>query len=82
MKIRPQITSVEERISRPAWRSASPKKRNTLSVKTSATTVAQKRTISPKEASQSRGSASPSLTHGYLMFTISGWVASSVCVKT
>ena len=58
MKIRPQITSVEERISRPAWRSASPKKRMTLSVKTSPTIVEQKRTISPKEASQSRGIAS------------------------
>ena len=58
MKIRPQITSVEERISSPACRSASPKKRKTLSEKTSATTVAQNWTISPKEASQSRGIAS------------------------
>ena len=69
MKIRPQITSVEERISSPAWRSASPKKRKTLSVKTSPTTVAQKRTISPNEASQSRGTASHCASHGYLMFT-------------
>ena len=81
MKIRPQITSVEERISMPAWRSASPKKRKTLSAKTSPTTVAQNLTISPKEAIQSRGTAS----HGrpiYLMSMISGWVASSVCVNT
>ena len=60
MKISPQITSVEDRISRPACRSASPKKRNTFSVKISATTVEQKRTISPNEASQSRGMASHS----------------------
>ena len=58
MKIRPQITSVEERISRPAWRSASPKKRKTLSAKTSPTIGAQNWTISPNEASQSRGTAS------------------------
>jgi hypothetical protein len=57
MKIRPQITSVEERIRSPAWRSASPKKRRTFSEKTSATTVEQNRMISPKEASHSRGMA-------------------------
>src|SRR3954447_18450782 len=58
MKISPQITSVEDRIISPAWRRASPKKRKTLSVKTSATMREQKRTISPIEESQSRGTAS------------------------
>ena len=82
MKIRPQITSVEERIRIPAWRSASPKKRKTLSEKTSATTVAQKRTISPNEAIQLARDGQPRASHGYLMLRISGWVASSVCVKT
>ena len=53
MKIRPQITSVEERISMPAWRSASPKKRKTRSVKTSPTIRAQNLTISPNDAIQS-----------------------------
>ena len=66
----------------PAWRSASPKKRKTLRPKTSPTTVAQKRTISPNEAIQSRGTAEPRLAHGYLITVISGWVASSVCVNT
>ena len=42
----------------PAWRSASPKKRSTLSVKTSATMREQKRTISPIVESHSRGTAS------------------------
>src|SRR6478735_12208741 len=58
MKIRPQITSVEERIRLPAWRSPTPRKRKTLPLNTSATTRAQKPTISPNEAIQSRGSAS------------------------
>ena len=61
MKIRPQITSVEERISRPAWRSASPKKRKTRRPSTSPTTRRQKRTISPNEEIQSRGIASQPL---------------------
>ena len=63
----------------PAWRSASPKKRNTRTLKTSPTTRAQKRTISPNEAIHSRGMASQ---RAHLRFRISGWVASSVCVKT
>src|SRR5215210_1647999 len=58
MKIRPQITIVEERIRTPAWRSASPKKRSTLSVKTSPTIRPQNLTISPKVEIQSRGTAS------------------------
>jgi hypothetical protein len=61
MKIRPQMTSVEERISRPACRRPSPKKRKTYSVKTSATMREQKRTISPIEESQSFGTASQEL---------------------
>src|SRR4051794_2738137 len=63
MNVRPQMTSVEERISRPAWRSASPKKRNTLRPKTSPSTRPQKRTISPNDSTQSRGTASqPTVT--------------------
>jgi hypothetical protein len=58
MKIRPQMTRVEERISTPAWRSASPKKRSTRRPKTSPTTREQNLTISPKVAIQSRGTAS------------------------
>ena len=56
------MTSVEERISIPAWRSASPKKRKTFSPKTSPTTRAQNLTISPNDAIQSRGMASQPLT--------------------
>ena len=62
MKIRPQITIVDERIRTPAWRSASPKKRSTLSVKTSATMLEQNLTISPKELIQSLGTASQPIT--------------------
>ena len=61
MKIRPQITSVEERISSPAWRSASPKKRKTFSPKTSPTTREQNLTMSPNDAIHSRGMASQPL---------------------
>jgi hypothetical protein len=61
-KIRPQITSVEERISSPACRSASPKKRNTRRPNTSPTTRAQNFTMSPKEAIHSRGMASQPVT--------------------
>src|SRR5919202_6688247 len=60
MKIRPQMTIVEERIRIPAWRSASPRKRTTRPDSTSVSTRAQKPTISPKEAIQSRGTASQS----------------------
>src|SRR4051795_4387997 len=58
MKIRPQITSVEVRIRIPAWRSASPKKRSTLSENTSPTIFEQNLTISPADVTQSRGTAS------------------------
>ena len=61
MKIRPQMTSVEERISSPAWRSASPKKRKTLRPKTSPTTRMQNLTMSPNDATHSRGTASQPL---------------------
>ena len=82
MKIRPQITSVEERISRPAWRSASPKKRKTLSEKTSPTTVAQKLDDLAEGGEPVARDCEPLPSHGYLMLRISGWVASSVCVNT
>ena len=62
MKIRPQMTSVLERIRRPAWRSASPKKRKTRRPKTSPTTRVQNLTMSPKDAIHSRGMASQPVT--------------------
>ena len=58
MKIRPQMTIVEERIRMPAWRSVSPKKRRTLSVKTSTTMREQNLTISPNDEIQSLGTDS------------------------
>jgi hypothetical protein len=58
MKTRPQMTSVEERMRIPAWRSASPKNLKTRSVKTCATTLPQNFVISPKVASHSLGTAS------------------------
>ena len=65
----------------PAWRSASPKKRKTRSVKMSATTWPANFAMSPKEAIQSRGTDSQVAAH-YLITEISGCVASSVWVKT
>ena len=58
MKARPQITIAEPRIRIPAWRSASPKKRNTRPLNTPATTVPQNRAISPNEEIQSFGTDS------------------------
>ena len=82
MKARPQITIADPRIRMPAWRSASPKKRKTRPLNTPATTLPQKRAISPALAIQSFGTDSQVLAHGYLITEISGWVASSVWVKT
>ena len=64
----------------PAWRSASPKKWKTRPLN-GARTRAQNLAMSPKEAIQSRGTLSQPRAH-YLITEISGWVASSVCVKT
>src|SRR3954454_3526021 len=58
MKQRLQMTIVEPTISTPAWRSASPKKRNTRPRKISPKTRAENLTMSPKEATQSFGTAS------------------------
>ena len=55
MKARPQITSAEPRIRMPAWRSASPKKWNTLPLKTAPITRAQNCASSPNAVSQLRG---------------------------
>ena len=66
----------------PAWRSASPKKWKTFPLKTSPTTRAQNLAISPNEAIQSFGTDQPGRQPHYLITEISGWVASSVCVKT
>ncbi len=90
MKTRPQITIVEPRIRIPVWRSASPKNWKTRPVKTRPMTRAQKPKISPIELSQPRGTAvqpapislPSSGTTIYLITCSSGWVASSVWVKT
>ncbi len=74
------MTTVEPRIRIPAWRSASPKNWKTRPVKTRPITRPQNRKISPIEVSQSLGTASQPMS--YLIVEISGWVASSVCVKT
>src|SRR3954447_23090615 len=69
MKQRLQITIVEPTISTPAWRSASPKYLNTRRRKISPKTRPENLTMSPNEATQSRGTASqpgtsaPSLDH-------------------
>ena len=52
-----QMIIVEPTIRMPAWRSASPKKRNTRSPKTSPNTRAENLAMSPSEAIQSRGAA-------------------------
>src|SRR3954469_23037657 len=61
MNTSPQMTSVEERIRMPDWRSASPKKRKTRRPKTWPTTLPQNLAISPKLAIQSRGTPSQEL---------------------
>src|SRR5918992_4348904 len=58
MNARPQITSAEPRIRMPAWRSASPKKRNTRPLNTDPITLAANLAMSPNEAIQSRGTLS------------------------
>src|SRR5215212_3284677 len=58
MNARPQITSAEPRIRMPACRSASPKKWSTRPLKTEATMRAENLAMSPKDASQSRGTLS------------------------
>ena len=55
----PQITSAEPRIRIPAWRRASPKKWNTRPLKMSPKAWPQKRMMSPREATQSRGDGEP-----------------------
>jgi hypothetical protein len=80
MKASDQITIVEPRIRTPAWRSASPKKRKTRRPKTSPKSRAANLAMSPSEAIQSRGVVSRRCI--YLITEISGWVASSVWVKT
>src|SRR4051812_6421822 len=63
MKQSDQITIVEPTISTPAWRSASPKYLKTRSLKISPHMRDENFTMSPKEATQSRGTASqPGIT--------------------
>src|SRR5215210_376909 len=58
MKTIPQITRALPKIRMPAWRRASPKKRNTRPLKMSPKASPQKRMMSPSEAIQSLGTAS------------------------
>src|SRR4051794_24642791 len=58
MKQRLQMTMVEPTISTPAWRNASPKYLNTRSRKISPNTRPENLTMSPNDATQSRGTAS------------------------
>src|SRR4051794_36430314 len=64
MKQSDQITIVEPTISTPAWRSASPKYLKTRSRKISPKTRPENLTMSPKEATQSLGTASQPGTSG------------------
>ena len=81
MNTRPQITSVEETIRIPDWRSASPKNFRTFRRSTSPTIFEVNLTISPNDSIQPRGVARR-LSMAYLtIVVISGWVASSVCVN-
>src|SRR4051812_26632406 len=64
MKQRLQMTIVEPTMSTPAWRSASPKNRNTRPRRISPKTCAENLTMSPKLATQSFGTASHSGTGG------------------
>ena len=54
MNASPKITIAEPRIRIPAWRSASPRKRNTRPLNTCPSTRKQNVPISPNEAIQSR----------------------------
>ena len=81
MKARPQITIAEPRIRMPAWRSASPKNLQDAAAEDLAHDPRQNLAMSPKVAIQSFGTASQVRAH-YLITEISGWVASSVWVKT
>ncbi len=60
MNISDQMISVEETIKIPAWRSDSPKNRNTRSPQTSRTMFPVNPAISPVAAIHSRGIASSS----------------------
>src|SRR5947209_19225735 len=57
MKTRPQMTSVEETMRMPDWRSASPKNLSTRRRSTSPTTFEVNLTISPNDSIQPRGAA-------------------------
>jgi hypothetical protein len=81
MNARPQITIAEPRIRMPAWRRLSPRKRSTRPSTISRTTRAENLAMSPNEAIQSFGTLNQ-VRPIYLITEISGWVASSVWVKT
>src|SRR4051794_18614586 len=58
MKTKAQMITAEPRIRMPDWRRLSPKKRRTRPLETRPATREPKRAISPKEASQPRGTSS------------------------
>ena len=58
MNTMPQITSADPKIRIPAWRRASPKKWNTRALKMSPKAWPKNLTMSPSDATQSRGTVS------------------------
>ena len=82
MKIRPQITIVEERISMPAWRSASPKKRKTRGREDVGHDARAEADDLAEGGEPVARDGEPTMVAHHLMLMISGWVASSVCVNT
>jgi hypothetical protein len=81
MNTRPQMTSVEERMRMPAWRSASPEKRKTRSDPTCPTIRAAELHDLAEGGDPVARDGEPGASH-QRMFRISGWVARSVWVKT
>ena len=82
MNTRPQITSVDDTIRMPAWRSVSPKYLKTRRFATSASTRAENLTISPNDSSQMRGYANGSSSIYLTIVVSAGCVANSTCVNT
>ena len=83
MKTRPQITIVEPRIRIPAWRSASPKKRqHPARVDDPHHPAAEAGDVAERAEPVAGDASQPISGLAHLITEISGWVASSVWVKT
>ena len=81
MKTRPQMTSVEETIRIPDWRSASPKNLNTRSREDLADDLAGELEDLAEGLDPGRGMATVRSSFTSTIEVISGWVASRVCVN-